>query len=441
MAQVQPQRRVDIPGVLDALGVPGGVDDPSLSKAKYIELRFGLVTDADVTQVAEAFLAKHTLPPADRFALEELLWAATPTLQIPKRTRYEIAKALESLPLFLKSNPFLEAVDRLWSRETVADALLGDSRHSLIAEIERHVVRNPNDWSTEYLFDRLGAFDVTDKRVVLFIEALVSADVRPDEGGQREFAAAINAALSGSGLELREVDSDGGFPVFRFASTSRSAGRPKNLIFASHRKPDLRFRDAVNNDIEILNGVDDVLVYDRPIPPDGLRWRDLQAWWAEIQEIADEEAAKRSLYARLLSSLPPTSPAQTLLFKTFFQTFGTRVPDLPALLPEVWLHWDPKTVRERGVQALSRFRMDFLLLLSHDVRIVIEVDGLQHYADEERRGDPLRYAAMVRTDRELRLSGYDVFRFGTAELGAPDGPERIRDFFERLFRRYGVRLS
>jgi very-short-patch-repair endonuclease len=85
--------------------------------------------------------------------------------------------------------------------------------------------------------------------------------------------------------------------------------------------------------------------------------------------------------------------------------------------------------------------MDFLLLLSHGVRIVIEVDGLQHYADEERRGDPLRYAAMVRADRELRLSGYDVFRFGTAELRAPDGPERIRDFFERLFRRYGVRLS
>jgi hypothetical protein len=45
---------------------------------------------------------------------------------------------------------------------------------------------------------------------------------------------------------------------------------------------------------------------------------------------------------------------------------------------------------------------------------------------------------MARTDRELRLSGYDVFRFGTAELDAPDGPERIRDFFERLLKRFGV---
>ena len=45
------------------------------------------------------------------------------------------------------------------------------------------------------------------------------------------------------------------------------------------------------------------------------------------------------------------------------QLFGEAIPDLPALLPEVWLHWDPQTVSERGREALLRFRMDFLLLL------------------------------------------------------------------------------
>jgi hypothetical protein len=34
-------------------------------------------------------------------------------------------------------------------------------------------------------------------------------------------------------------------------------------------KPDLRFRDAVNNDIEIVTGADQVLVYDRPINAGG----------------------------------------------------------------------------------------------------------------------------------------------------------------------------
>ena len=58
------------------------------------------------------------------------------------------------------------------------------------------------------------------------------------------------------------------------------------------------------------------------------------------------------------------------------------MPDLPALLPEVWLHWDPKTVAERGPNALLRFRMDFLLLLPAGARIVVEVDGKYHYADQ-----------------------------------------------------------
>lgn len=64
---------------------------------------------------------------------------------------------------------------------------------------------------------------------------------------------------------------------------------------------------------------------------------------------------------------------------------------------------------------LSRQRMDFLLLFPDRSRVVIEIDGRQHYAAEE-RADPGRYAEMVREDRALRLRGYEVYRFG----GEPD---------------------
>jgi very-short-patch-repair endonuclease len=79
---------------------------------------------------------------------------------------------------------------------------------------------------------------------------------------------------------------------------------------------------------------------------------------------------------------------------------------LPPLLPEVWLHWDAKTVRERGPDALLRFRMDFLLLLPHWVRAVLEVDGKHHYARDDGLADTTRYAKMVAADRELKLAGY-----------------------------------
>lgn len=108
----------------------------------------------------------------------------------------------------------------------------------------------------------------------------------------------------------------------------------------------------------------------------------------------------------------------------------------PALLPEVWLYWDPKTALERGKDALLRFSMDFLMLLPNGVRIVIEVDGKHHYSDASGRGDPQKYADMVAADRDLRLAGYDVYRFGAVELNGESGVRNAGDFFERLFKLY-----
>jgi very-short-patch-repair endonuclease len=309
-----------------------------------------------------------------------------------------------------------------------------------MAAVERHMVLNPEDWSAEYFFEQIGAFDASDRRFCLFIEGLASPDLRPDETSQREFVAAVNEGLLGKGFELREVDADGGFPVFRFANIAHGTGRPKNLIFASSEKPDLRFRDAVNNDIEIVNGADKVLVYDRPFPAEGLRWRDLQAWWKDLHGVEDQQA-KRDLYLRLLRALPENSPPQRLLFETFFKSFSAYIQDLPALLPEVWLHWDPKTVRTRGPEALGRFRMDFLMLFSHEIRVVIEVDGRHHYANDAGNADPIRYAEMAKADRELRLAGYEVFRFGAAELDGTKGAERVSSFFSELFERYRVTVE
>ena len=104
----------------------------------------------------------------------------------------------------------------------------------------------------------------------------------------------------------------------------------------------------------------------------------------------------------------------------------------------MWLHWDPKTVAQRGANALTRFRMDFLLLLPENRRIVVEVDGQQHYAEDGGHASPTKYGEMMAADRDLRLAGYEVFRFGGAELGAKDAPSTVAAFFCALFKRYGV---
>lgn len=219
-------------------------------------------------------------------------------------------------------------------------------------------------------------------------------------------------------------------------------GDVKNLIFAAHGpKPRIVLRDAINNVIEIVEHADKCLVYDRPLEATGLPWGALTSWWAETKP-SDNADPARSLYARLRASLD--SPAEKLLFNAYGTRYGNDEGDyVPALIPQVYLHYDPYTLREladRAGQVLQRQRMDFLMLFADRSRIVIEVDGKQHYADGD-VASPARYAEMVAEDRKLRLAGYDVYRFGGAELHPDDpaAPARVQRFFDELLDRHQTR--
>ena len=78
-----------------------------------------------------------------------------------------------------------------------------------------------------------------------------------------------------------------------------------------------------------------------------------------------------------------------------------------------------------------RQRMDFLLLSSDRRRVVIEVDGEQRYASGE-KASPDLYAQMVAEDRRLRLAGYEVCRFGGAELFSEASKAMVEEFFDQL---------
>lgn len=210
-------------------------------------------------------------------------------------------------------------------------------------------------------------------------------------------------------------------------------GEMKNLIFAADGpKPRIVLRDAINNDLEIVENAEYCLVYDRPLADTGLTWRQLTAWRArsDSPDGEEERAAARELYARLLKSMDRNG-AERFLFERYCARYRTHGFDVPALIPQVYLHYDPYTNWAGGT--LTRQRMDFLLLLDRRRRVVLEVDGLQHYADRQGRASPPRYAEMVSADRELRLAGYEVYRFGGHEIADRHQAADILDkFFDDL---------
>ena len=210
-------------------------------------------------------------------------------------------------------------------------------------------------------------------------------------------------------------------------------GEMKNLIFAADGpKPKIVLRDAINNDLEIVENAQSCLVYDRPLADSGLTWRQLTAWWGRNDELEgeSERAAAHELYARLLKSMA-CNGAERFLFGRYCSRYRSIGFDIPALLPQVYLHYDPYARWAGGT--LPRQRMDFLLLLPGRRRVVLEIDGLQHYADSEGRASSERYAEMVAADRQLRLAGYEVYRFGGHELTNRSSASGIVDnFFDTL---------
>lgn len=213
----------------------------------------------------------------------------------------------------------------------------------------------------------------------------------------------------------------------------------KNLIFAANGpKPDLVLRDAINNDVEIVRNGEYCLIYDEPIPADGLKYSDLIRWWRRRQGFADTMAARDvglDLHGRLRASLGD-NPVECRVFDAYATRYKGSQFDVPALIPQVYLHFDPATALARRTTGqndspLARQRMDFLLLFSDRHRVVLEVDGKQHYATGD-IASPILYSEMVSEDRRLRLSGYEVYRFGGAELMADGADEMLAQFFDQL---------
>jgi very-short-patch-repair endonuclease len=223
------------------------------------------------------------------------------------------------------------------------------------------------------------------------------------------------------------------------------SGDIKNLIFAADGpKPELVLADALNNTIEIVENSEYCLIYNLPILQSGLLWQNLVEWWARANNLAfPARNTEVNLFTRLRSSL--ASPPERLFFDSYFKFYHDVLGEsFPALVPQVYLHFDPKSLKDlEGQQRLPRQRMDFLILLSNNQRIVIEIDGKQHYSENDNVPSPRKYSEMVAEDRRLRLLGYEVYRFGGYELkddnsNKAQSENLVQNFFLQLFEKYRI---
>ena len=326
--------------------------------------------------------------------------------------------------------------------------------------LERHMDRF-HDWTFDQLFySELRLLSVSDEQFTDFCREYMNPvfvrtrrmrdeDDEPyTENLNLKCLKAINAGLELANLELVPDSNNEGF--YKVRNKIALPSEPiKNIVFAANRsKPDIVVDNALENSVKIVDAGDS-LVYEDGIPAKGLSWDDLVKWYKQFES----ENTQNNLVERLLSSLD--SPPEKVFFRAYCDFIIMHGCNLPALIHQVYLYYDPKTKSARhGKTIFEHQRMDFMFIISSEHRVVIEIDGIQHYAEDKiiggthyRCADVNRYAEMMRAHREMVLDGYDVYRIGGKELYvSPDGNEEpakqvVFDFLEGLFRKYRIILE
>lgn len=433
-------------------------DAEGLSKYNYL-LKVTTAADEKVVVSAAKYIinsypgSRGKPSAADLQTIQDSVWwiESNGIQQISNVTRYKITESLENIPFWGRLSipeffhPILPAVTAEYSLPEVGrDGLLYEGLSLLsfsnLFSVNQNKPLKPSRMSVAEFFRKVGIADWPDERLFLLIERMVHPEVQSFDL-QKKLVTQFNTLLQQDNYELRQEGSESGIPIYMVRQKGVGVlGTPKYIIFASSgSKPDIVIDDAVNMDIRIIRYVDQCLVYDQPPPQDDLTWQALVEWWSTKKgaNVAQNEI-RQELGLRLRASLQ--SEPERMLYDTYFKIVKTKYGmNLPALLPQVYLHYDPRNRNERGKPILVRQRMDFLILLRNATRIVIEIDGAQHYSDDNGRASPSRYAEMVAEDRRIRTLGYEIYRFGGAEFKNPEqASTSIATFFDTLFARHKI---
>lgn len=189
-----------------------------LSKRQRVDLALENLTQEGLARLALKFAAHRgdiALDEAGRKVLE----AGDPPLS--QITRRDVARVFGDDRAGERST--VEMVERYFPLSTPIEDFLGSSGRSLRDQIARHMDRNPGDWSVEYLFGEIGAFDCSRARFGALLEEAVHPLSRSGEE-QLQTVAALNKVLARDGYELAQESELSGHPISAPSCAVSAAG-------------------------------------------------------------------------------------------------------------------------------------------------------------------------------------------------------------------------
>ena len=355
---------------------------------------------------------------------------------ISSENRIKIAEYF-TLYDFFGEKDFISSIQKYFNLDGYDSDILKEFNLSRVQVLVNATFRDKR-FTNNDVFKYIGAYNCSTTHFLWFLEFLLDPAHRSEQTN-KELVHKLNEIIENDGYEI-VIDHNSKIFRTKYIITEKkkeTIKAPKQIIFASKNvKPDFGITDVLDGDISLIADSNS-LNYDQKIY-DQLTWQQLEGWWED-----NNLEINKSLKKRLIESLD--SEAELMFFKAYFKEFGFLGDKLPALLPQVYVAYDPVCAKDLpNGKTRIRQRIDFLMILPNLKRLIIEIDGKHHYAREDGRADTRRYAEMVRVDRDLRLRGYEVYRFGGAEFYNDQNTAEensiavVKDFFTALFKQHEI---
>lgn len=410
--------------------------DPINSKRTYLKSGLDNKNFADLKNIAKQII-KHDysldfVKSTERFLDDDFF-------QIPILTRRLLLNFCKGQKDISGKVSISELIGRTWdiNEEYNFDFEIITLRQFVVTHAEKF-----HDMTcAEILENVLDFIYISDDKLKRFLETIVDPSVRSKED-QLYYVTSINKIISSNEVKLSSCKQVGGLDVYKLERcTTGISGKVRNIIFAAIGcKADIVIDDALSNNLKVVDPEHKCLYYDFPIEEAGLSWQQLVTWWNKNNPDYTLETEK--VFVNRLCQSCDSEPEKRFL-RTYYnyiyclQKNGSQKA-FPALLPQVQCHYDPKSAKMRGGKLYVVQRMDFLMLMPHGVRVIIEIDGRQHYSETDGTASPSKYASMVKNDRDLKLYGYDVYRFGGYEFAGANSANDLKVFFQKLFQKYEI---
>lgn len=359
---------------------------------------------------------------------------------------------IEKFFIHEEEETILNILDDIWNLQSKPSIY---QEENIYLELHRHYVRFYDIDLNSVFKDYLNIFNTSDKEFIKFIEHIFSPNYYAEkyENIQEcDFFNEIITYFKKCNFKLHPTEAISGYPLFtvlHLDSTIDNMINSSGIIFAAQFKPTMQLHN-INTNIEQLqidtSDPNQYLLYNSGNQKELITWNELNSWYAKTKYINSIEGIPVSLKERCENSL--SNLFEKFFFNSYFELYEDKLGDsLPALFPQVYLNFDTKN---NNKQNKINQKMDFILCLSNGKRIIIELDGYQHYAEKinflngnyEYKFAPKNYAEMVSFDRKLRLDGYDIYRFGGLEYYSDPllFKNIMQEFFDTLFQKYNVKL-